>query len=118
MTAQFSSKRQYFNRQIKRVMLPTTLSAGTIVYSAPLANFSVTGRYEVHPGVLKIKMSTQQSTWMKMVMEDGRGGDVGRWWWRGGIGRWCWAVIEDCNGSIGWWQRQKIMQRWHRCRRL
>jgi hypothetical protein len=68
-------------------MLLTTLSAGTIVYSMGLTKFSVTGCYEVHPGLLRHKMNTQQSAQMKMALEDVRGSGIGRWRWRGGVGR-------------------------------
>ena len=65
-------------------MLPTTSSAGTIIHSMRLTKFSVTGCYLVHPGVLRNKISTQQSTWMEMALEDGGGmavalgGSIGR----------------------------------------
>jgi hypothetical protein len=52
-------------------MLLTTLLAGPIVHSAPLSKFAVTGRYQVHPGIFKKNISTQQSTWM--ALEDGGG---------------------------------------------
>jgi hypothetical protein len=63
-------------------MLLTTLSAGTIVYSAPLTKFAVTGLYQVRPGILKKNISTQQSTWIEcwemvaaveVALEDGGG---------------------------------------------
>ncbi len=70
------------------------------MYSAPLTKFSVTGLYEVHPGILRNKMSTQQSSWMEMALEDGHEGSLERWWRRGGVGRWGWAAVENCSGSI------------------
>ncbi len=36
------------------------MSAGTIIYSALLTKFSVTGCYEVNPGVLRNKMSVRR----------------------------------------------------------
>jgi hypothetical protein len=48
-------------------MLPMTLSAGTIVHSALLIKFSVTGHYQLPLWVLMNKISTQQSTWMEMM---------------------------------------------------
>jgi hypothetical protein len=53
------------------MMSLTTLSASTIVNSAPLTKFAVTEHYHVGPGVLKKIISTQQSTWMEMALEDG-----------------------------------------------
>jgi hypothetical protein len=47
----------------------TTSSVGAIVHSAPLTKFTVTGHYQVHPGIFKKNISTQQSTWM--ALEDG-----------------------------------------------
>jgi hypothetical protein len=55
-------------------MLLTSLSAGAIVYSMPLTTFTVTGHYQVRPGIFKKIISTQQSTWM--VLEDGGGAAV------------------------------------------
>jgi hypothetical protein len=52
-------------------MLLTTLSAGAIDHIAPLTKFAVTGRYQVHPCILKKNFSTQQSTWMEKALEDG-----------------------------------------------
>jgi hypothetical protein len=51
----------------------TTSSAGTILHSALLTASAVTGRYEVHPGILREKNCTQQSTWVKTALEDGSG---------------------------------------------
>ncbi len=65
--AQFSSQRRYCNRQKWSVMLPTISSAGTIVHSMLLTEFSVTGCYQLPPRVLMSKISTQQSTWMEMM---------------------------------------------------
>ncbi len=87
-----------------------TLSADTIIYSPPLTTFSVTGNYEVQPGVLRNKMSKQHSTWIEMALEDGRGGSVGRWRRRVSIGRWHWAAVEDCSGGVRQQQQQKNMQ--------
>ncbi len=89
-------------------------SAGAIIYSVLLTKFSVTGHYEVHPGILRNKIRTQQSTWMEMA-EDGssaalaleNGGSVaalGGGVWRrlkivaalGGGGR-----RRTCHGGIG-----------------
>jgi hypothetical protein len=44
-----------------------TLSAGTIIHSVPLTEFSVTGRYQLPRGVLMNKISTHQSTWMEKM---------------------------------------------------
>jgi hypothetical protein len=51
----------------------TTSSADTIIYSMLLTKFAVTGRYLVHPSILRNEIITQQSTWMKMALEDGSG---------------------------------------------
>jgi hypothetical protein len=48
-------------------MLLTILSAGTIVHSLLLTKFAVTGRYQVHSGIFKKNISTQQSTRMTLV---------------------------------------------------
>jgi hypothetical protein len=48
-------------------MWPTTSSAGTIAHSALLTKFSVIGRYQIHPGFLRNKINTQQSTQMEMM---------------------------------------------------
>ncbi len=64
-------------------MLLTTLSAGTIIHSLPLTKFKVTGRYQVHSGVLKKYISTQQSTWMGMEA----GGSAA-------------VALEDCGGVV------------------
>jgi hypothetical protein len=53
-----------------------TSSAGAIIYSTLQTKFAVTGHYEVHPGVLRKNISTQQSTWMEMVLKDGNGAAV------------------------------------------
>jgi hypothetical protein len=50
-------------------------SAGSIIHSAPLTKFGVTGCCQVRPGVFKKNTSTQQST--LMALEDGRGTLVG-----------------------------------------
>ncbi len=55
----------------------TTSSAGAIIYSMLLTESAVTGRYDVYPGVLRNKISTQQSAWMEMALEDGGGTAVG-----------------------------------------
>ncbi len=68
LTARFSSQRRFFNRQKQRMMLLTTLSAGAIVHSALLTKFAVTGHYQVCTGNLRKKITTQQSTWMKMAV--------------------------------------------------
>jgi hypothetical protein len=51
----------------------TTSSAGaiTIIYSALLTESSTTGHFETHPGILRNKISTQQST--RMELEDSNG---------------------------------------------
>jgi hypothetical protein len=54
-------------------MLLTTSSAGAIIHSALLTKFAVTGHYQVRPGVSKKNISTQQSKWMEMLLEDGGG---------------------------------------------
>jgi hypothetical protein len=54
-------------------MLLMTYSAGTIVHSAPLTIFVVTGCYQVCPGILKTNISMQQSTWIEMALEDDSG---------------------------------------------
>jgi hypothetical protein len=59
LTAPFSSQRQYFNRQIFRVMPLMTSSAGAIIYSTLLTKSAVTGCYEVHPGILRGGNCTQ-----------------------------------------------------------
>jgi hypothetical protein len=79
-------------------MLLTTLSAGAIVHSALLTKFAVTGRYLVHPGILRDKISTQQSTWIEMVLEDGNGVAVAL---GGNDVRLCWAVVEDAVMALG-----------------
>jgi hypothetical protein len=63
-----------------------TSSAGAIIYSMLLTKFAVLGCYEVHLVILRNKISTQQSTWMEMVLEDGgsvavalKDGSIGRW---------------------------------------
>jgi hypothetical protein len=75
-------------------MLLTTSSAGAIVHSAPLTKFSVTGCYQVCPGIFKKNISTQQSTWM--ALEDGGSAAV---------------ALEDggslvaLGGGVGWWSK-------------
>jgi hypothetical protein len=49
----------------------TTFSAGAFIYSTLLTRFTVTGCYEVHPGVLRSIISSQQSTWVIMALEGG-----------------------------------------------
>jgi hypothetical protein len=75
----------------------TTSSAGAIIYSALQTKFAVTGCYEVHPGILRNKIRTQQSTstWMEMVLEDGGGAAV---------------VLEDCGNAaaLGGGVRQRL----------
>ncbi len=74
------------------VMLPMTSSAGTIVHSALLTKFAVRGHYLLHPGILRNKIRTQQSTWMEMALEDGGGaavvleGGVGSQHWEAALG--------------------------------
>jgi hypothetical protein len=53
---------RFFNRQKLKAMLLTTSSAGAIVHSVLLTKFAVIGCYLVHPGVLRDKISTDQST--------------------------------------------------------
>jgi hypothetical protein len=65
-------------------MLLTTSSVGAIVHSTPLTKFAVTGHYQLGPGVLKKNISTQQSTWMEMALDDGGnvmalGSGIGYW---------------------------------------
>jgi hypothetical protein len=55
-------------------MLLTTSSVGTIIHSTLLTKFTVTGRYQVRPGIFKKNTSTQQSTWM--ALENGGGTTV------------------------------------------
>jgi hypothetical protein len=62
----------------------TTSSAGSIIHSAPLTKFVVTGCYQVRPGIIKKNASTQQSTWM--VLEDGSGKAV---------------ALEDGGAAVG-----------------
>ncbi len=93
-----------------------TSSAGAIIYSTLRTKFAVTGRYEVHPGVLRNKIGTQQSTLMEMVLEDGRGGALvledggGVAALGGGIGRQLKITVglggggggrRTCNNGIG-----------------
>ncbi len=93
--------------KMRRVMSLTTSSADTIIYSKLQTKFAVTGRYEVHPGILRSKHTT--------INRDGNGvgrwrqsnGGVGRWRQRSGIGRWHWAAVEDCNGGVGRKRQQK-----------
>jgi hypothetical protein len=63
----------------------TASSAGAIIYSMLLTKFAVTGCYEVHPAILKIKISTQQSTWMEKALEVGGGAAV---------------ALEDGSGTV------------------
>jgi hypothetical protein len=85
---------QCFNRQKFSVMPLMTSSAGAIIYSALLTKSAVTGCYEAHPGVLRNKISTQQSSWMEMALEDGGGAAM---------------ALEDggraaaLGGGVGWW---------------
>ena len=53
------------------VMPLTTSSVGAIIHSALLTKSAVTGRYKAHPGILRNTISTQQSTWMEMALDDG-----------------------------------------------
>jgi hypothetical protein len=114
--APFSLQRQYFNRQKFRVMPLTTSSAGSIICSALLTKFAVTGCYDVHPGILRNKISTQQSTWMEIALEDGGSMAVmvedvsGLAALGGGIGRWLKIAVaalgsngsrRTCNDGIG-----------------
>jgi hypothetical protein len=70
----------------------TTSSAGAIIYSMLLTKSAVTGLYEAHPGALRNKFNTQQSTWIEM--KDGGSAAV---------------ALEDCGGAasliggVGWW---------------
>jgi hypothetical protein len=64
-------------------MLLTTLSAGVIVHSAPLTKYTVTGCYQLQPGIFKKNISTQQSTWM--ALNDGSGAAV---------------ALEDGGGAV------------------
>jgi hypothetical protein len=82
-------------------MLLMTSSADAIVHSAPLTKFMVTGCYQVCPGVLKKKFSTQQSTWMEMTLEDGSGAAA--------FGSDDEPQLKIAAGSIGQWGRQKNM---------
>jgi hypothetical protein len=53
-----------------------------------LTKFAVTGQYLVHPGFFRNKkLSTQQSAWMEMALEDGSGTVVVL---GGGVGSQCW----------------------------
>jgi hypothetical protein len=76
----------------------TASSAGAIIYSVLLTKFAVTGHYLVDPGILRNLISTHQSTWMEMALEDGGGTVVAL---GGGVEKWCWAAIEDAVAALG-----------------
>jgi hypothetical protein len=131
-TAPFLLQQQYFNRQELRIMPLTTSSEGAIFYSVLLTNFLVTGHYEVHPGILRNKIRTQQSTWMEMALEDGSGAAValedgdGVAAFGGGVGRRLKiaAVLGSgrgrraCDDGIGISvveAKGLLLQRWYQC---
>jgi hypothetical protein len=76
----------------------TTSSVRAFVHSALLSKFAVTGRYLVHPGVLRDKISTQQSTWMEMALGDGCGAAVAL---GGDVVAWRWVAVENAAAALG-----------------
>ncbi len=91
----------------------TTSSAGAIIISTQLTESAVTGCYKAHHGILRNKISSQQTTWIELedcnstmvVLEDGNGTATlgGSIWRRFNIA----AVVlsgssrRTCGDSIG-----------------